>query len=226
MAHSPVQPARLNSFVRTVNYGDSDAVDRYFELSLFGLLATGFLTLASTGRMDLFTMAVMGLALSGRAVLLWRRSPFLLSPAWVRTLTLVYMPVLILDGVFLQATAVNALERWLLALIHFVFFAAVVELFSASRTRDYVFLAILAFAQMLAASTLTIGTVFLLFFALFLLLAISTFTSFEIRRARDRVRGFRPAIPSGGKRAGLAAALSATSVVICTGVVIFSVVLK
>ncbi|MBI2818852.1 MAG: DUF3488 domain-containing protein [Acidobacteria bacterium] len=225
MAHSPSQHARLDSFGGSVNYGDSDAVDRYFELSLFGLLATGFLTLASTGRMDMVTMAMMGLALTGRAVLLWRGNTFLLSPAWVWRLAVIAIALLLVDVVFLQAAAANGLERGFLALIHFIFFLAAVKLFSAYRTRDYVQLAALAFAQMLAASTLTIGTTFLLFFALFLLLSISTFTSFEIRRARDRVRGPRAAIPWGGRRTGLAPALSVTSVLICTGVVIFSVVL-
>jgi transglutaminase-like putative cysteine protease len=202
-----------------------DAADRYFELSLFGLLTTGFLTLATTGRMDTFTLVVMSLALSGKAYLLWYGSDFRLASTWVRGLTVCYLPFLIFDAVFLQAAAVNILERGLLALIHFVFFAEVVELFSASRTRDYVFLAALAFAQMLGASTLTVGTAFLLFFALFLLLAIATFTSFEIRRARDRVAGPRPAIAQAGKWTGLAPALSVTSAIICIGVVMLSTLL-
>jgi transglutaminase-like putative cysteine protease len=202
-----------------------DPADRYFELSLFGLLAIGFITLASTGRMDTITMAIMGLALTGRAILLLRGSEFRLSPDWVRRLTLAYLPFWIFDGLFLQSAAVNMLERWLLALIHFVFFAAVIELFSARRTRDYIFLAALAFAQMLAASTLTVGTAFLVCFGIFLFLSISTFTSLEIRRSRDRFKGFRPEVPLGGKRAGLAAALGATSVIICVGVIFLSFVL-
>ena len=225
MAQSASQHAQPGSFGGSLASGGPDAVDRYFELSLFGLLATGFLTLAATGRMDLFSMTVMGLALIGKAAFLWQGSSFLLSSAWVRRLAVAYIPFFFLDIVFLEYSAVNELERVLLATIHALFFGVAVELFSASRTRDYVFLAALAFAQMLAASTLTIGTAFLLFFALFLLLAISTFTSFEIRRARDRVRGVRPAIPPGGKRAGLAPALSATSAIICGGVVVFSIVL-
>ena len=225
MAHASTRYATAEGLGASLASPAPDAADRYFEFSLFGLLTTGFLTLAATGRMDTITLVVMSLALSGRAYLLWRGSVFRLSATWVRGLTVCYLPFLIFDGVFLQAGAVNILERGLLALIHFVFFAEVVELFSASRTRDYVFLAALAFAQMLAASTLTVGTAFLLFFALFLLLSISTFTSFEIRRARDRVAGPRPAIPAGGKWTGLAPALSVTSAIICTGVVLLSIVL-
>ena len=226
MATTISQPAPIENYRNSTAYSGPDPLDRYFEISLFGLLSTGFLTLASTGRMDLFSMSVMGLALVGRALLLWRGNTFLLSPVWVSRVAIAYIPFFFFDIVFLEASAVNALERGLLAVIHLLFFAAVVKLFSASQTRDYVFLAALAFAQMLAASTLTIGTAFLLCFALFLLLAISTFASLEIRRARERASGFRSlAIPAGGKQAGFAAALGATSIIICTGVVLLTIVL-
>ncbi|HWP83730.1 MAG TPA: DUF3488 and transglutaminase-like domain-containing protein [Terriglobia bacterium] len=203
-----------------------DPIDRYFEISLFGLVATGFLTLAFTGRIDGYTMALMGSALAGKAILLWRGSAFLLSPAWSLRLALAYIPFFVLDGLFLQASAVNALERWVvMAGIHLIFFGAAVELFSACRTRDYLFLAALAFAQMLAAATLTVGTAFLFFFAVFLLLAVSTFTSFEIRRARGRAADVHRLLSPEEKRRGLAPALSATSAAICLGVACLSVIL-
>ena len=70
MPPSASQHAQPGSFGGSLASGGPDAVDRYFELSLFGLLATGFLTLAATGRMDLFSMTVMGLALIGKAAFL------------------------------------------------------------------------------------------------------------------------------------------------------------
>lgn len=186
---------------------------------------TGFLTLAGTGRMDLFTVSLMGLALAFRAALLWRGDSYQLSPLWVSRLTVAYIPFFFFDLIFLLADAVTALERLLLATIHMLFFTAVIKLFSARRIRDYLYLAALAFAQMLAAATLTIGTSFLLFFTLFLLLAICTFTSFEIKRGRDRAVGTHPSVAPTGPKAGLAPALSATAAVICLGVVVLTVVL-
>jgi len=202
-----------------------DPIDRYFELSLFGLLLTGFLTLAGTGRMDLFTMTLMGLALAVRGALLWREESYQLSPLWVTRLTVAYIPFFFLDFLFLLSYAANTLERLLLATIDMLFFTAVIKLFSARQTRDYAYLSALAFAQMLAAATMTIGTSFLLFFVLFLLLAICTFTSFEIKRARDRTAGPRPALPAGGPKARLAPSLSAVAVVICLGIAVLTVVL-
>lgn len=201
-----------------------DPIDRYFELSLFSLLTVGFLTLAGTGRMDFFTLSFMSLALAGRAVLLWRKSRWQLSPRLVTRLTLSYVPFYFLDFWILLAPQETVLERLLLATIHLVFFTAVVKMFSARATRDYVYLAALAFAQMLAAATLTVHTSFLLYFALFLLLAIMTFTSLEIQRARARLAGREPS-PLPLPAARLGSALSGTAVAICAGTVVLTILL-
>ncbi len=220
----PSAPPRGNWGSRTA----LDPVDRYFELSLFFLLAVGFLTLAGTGKMDFFTLALMGAALAGRAMLLWRGSGLQLSPALVTRLTLLYIPFYFLDFLFLEAAAETILERILLATIHLVFFTAAVKMFSARATRDYIYLAALAFSQMLAAATLTVRTSFLLYFALFLMLAIMTFTSLEIKRSRARVAegGDRPpSPPSNDPLARLSSALSGTAAVICGGTVVLAVLL-
>jgi transglutaminase-like putative cysteine protease len=201
-----------------------DPVDRYFELSLFFLLAVGYLTLAGTGKMDQFTVSLMGLALAGRAVLLWRGSSFRLSSQAVFRLAVLYVPFFFLDAFFLAA-AETILERGLLATIHLLFFTAVVKMFSARQSRDYVYLAALAFAQMLAAATLTVQTSYLFFFGIFLLLAISTFTSFEIKRARERAADPGAFLPPSSAKTRLGFALSGTSAGICGGTVLLAGIL-
>ena len=200
-----------------------DPIDRYFELSLFLLLTVGFLTLAGTGKMDAFTVSVMGLALTGRAILLWRRSTFLLAPHWVSRLTVAYIPFYFLDLLFLLQSQDTILERVLLATLHLIFFAAVVKMFSARQARDALYLAALAFSQLLAAATLTVQTSFLLYFALFLLLAISTFASFEMQRARQRVGDSGSWLPSERRR--LAIALGGTSGAVCIGIILLGAIL-
>ena len=54
-----------------------------------------------------------------------------------------------------------------------------------ARTRDYLFLALLAFSAMLASAILTVDTMFLFFFLVFLALAISTFIGLEMRRSAE-----------------------------------------
>lgn len=197
-----------------------DPINRYFNISLFLLFTVGFLTLAGTGKMDLLTTALMGLALTARAVLLWRDSRFQLSPRIVTVLTYLYIVFYFFDVAFLLSSYETRLERLLMATIHLVFFTAVVKMFSAHQSRDYVYLAALALAQMLAAATLTVQTSFLIYFCVFLLLAIATFTSFEIKRARDRA-----GVIALSHTARMEPALTGTSFAICCGTVILASVL-
>ena len=54
-------------------------------------------------------------------------------------------------------------------------FAVVVRTFSLRRNRDYVTLAILSFLMVLASAVLTVDSVFLFFFAGFMLVAVAAF---------------------------------------------------
>ena len=86
----------------------------------------------------------------------------------------------------LAADAQNpALYSALLASIHLMLFAMIVRLFSARTTRDYLFLALLAFSAMLASAILTVDTAFLVFFLVFLALCVSTFMGLEMRRSAE-----------------------------------------
>src|SRR5438093_229507 len=76
-----------------------------------------------------------------------------------------------LSGGFLNAT------------VHLVIFALVVRLFSARRERDYYFLAVIAFLMVLAASVLTVGSMFLLTFSGFMIVAVVAVILMEMRHA-------------------------------------------
>ncbi|MBI4464645.1 MAG: DUF3488 domain-containing protein, partial [Acidobacteria bacterium] len=138
-------------------------------------------------------------------------------------LTVAYIPFYFLDMLFLLESQETILERVLLATLHLIFFAAVIKMFSARQPRDYLYLAALAFAQILAAATLTVQTSFLLYFALFLLLAISTFTSFEIKRARQRISDPGSDLPPGSSRLGTA--LTGISGGVCLGIILLAAIL-
>ena len=225
---APALPSRFPGPPEGLGQGSlapSDPVDRYFELSLFFLLAVGFVTLAGTGKLDFFTLALMAGALAGRAILLWRGSSFHLPPLLVSRITFFYIPFYFFDVVILQVAGETILERVLLATIHLVFFTAAIKMFSARSTRDYIYLAALAFCQMLAAATLTVQTSFLLYFALFLLLAIMTFTSLEIKRSRARVEEAAPRPHSGDPLGRLSSSLSSTAAIICGGTVLLAILL-
>ncbi len=69
------------------------------------------------------------------------------------------------------------------ATVHLALFGVVIRMFSLRRERDNITLAILAFLMILASAVLTVDSVFLFAFAIFMLTAVSTFILMEMRRS-------------------------------------------
>jgi protein-glutamine gamma-glutamyltransferase len=166
------------------------ALDRYFEISLYLLLLTSVLALVSTGKLDLFTMLGAPLALVIKGIRWLRRlAPELssLAATWIVAIYLLFFPVDLwwVSRSIASGSQNPGLMAALLAAIHLMLFVMIIRLYSAKTTRDHLFLAMLAFAAMLCAAILTVGTAYLAFFFAFLLLAISTFIGLEMRRSAE-----------------------------------------
>ncbi len=128
-------------------------------------------------------MLLVGAALAFRGYLLTERRQVVISEDWTTPLTLAYFAFYALDYFLLS-------RSFLTATVHLVLFAVVVRSFSLRRDRDYTMLAILAFLMVLASAVLTVDSVFLFFFAGFMLMAVSTFILMEMRRS-GRAASFR-----------------------------------
>jgi protein-glutamine gamma-glutamyltransferase len=151
-------------------------IQRFFEVSLYLLLFTGFAMLAGTSKLDLFSV-VLGIgALLIKGYLLIRRIEMVVPERWTTYLTLGYVVFFAIDYFLLSQTFLGAL-------VHMVLFAAMVKLFSIHRDRDYVYLGVLSFGMVLAAAVLTVDSLFFAIFCLFVLLAVMTFVSMEMRRS-------------------------------------------
>ena len=164
------------------------AVQRYFEVSLFLLVLDGLLAIVSTGKLDIFSTVVTSsrwlTKASGSGADKDRKFRRALATGLVLAYFLFFPFDLWVISRNLAAGAPNpALYAALLAAIHLLLFAVIVRLFSARTNRDYAFLAVLAFASMLASAILTVETGFLIALAIFLVLAVSTFVALEIRRS-------------------------------------------
>ncbi len=164
------------------------AIRRHFEISLYFLLLTGVLTLVSTGKLDLLTMFVLPAAMLYKGYRWWHGKGPEISNSTASWLTIAYFIFFPFDlwivSRMLAAGAQNpGLYAALLATVHLMLFATVVRLFSASTTRDYLFLTLMGFPSMLAAAILTVDTVFLGFFFVFMGLAVSTFVALEMWRS-------------------------------------------
>src|SRR5215471_3482593 len=124
------------------------AIDRYLEVALYLLVATGFATLASTGGLDAPAVILVGVALVVRGWLIAQRRTVLIPEAWTTALTLIYVVFYLADYFLISAS-------FMTATVHLVLFVMVVRLFSARRDRDYYFLAVIGFLMVLAAAVLT-----------------------------------------------------------------------
>ena len=166
------------------------AIQRYFEVSLFLLVAVSVLTLVSTGKLDPISTLVPPVAVLIKGYRWWRGHGPELSHRTATWLTVLYILFFPADlWLFSRALAVGApneaLYAALLAAIHLLLFVTMVRLYSANTTRDHLFLAMLAFASMLVAAILTVDTYYLGFFLVFLVLAVSTFVGLEMRRSAE-----------------------------------------
>jgi transglutaminase-like putative cysteine protease len=155
------------------------AIEHYFEVSLYLLLLIGFGTLASTGDLDLPSAALALAAFMVRGYTLTRRVSLVIPEGWTTILTLAYAAFYLIEHFLLS-------HSFLRATVHLVLFVMVVRMFSVRRDRDRVMLAVLSFLMVLAAAVLTVNTVFMLFFAAFLIIAVVTFALMEMRFSSQR----------------------------------------
>jgi protein-glutamine gamma-glutamyltransferase len=161
--------------------------EQYFRASLSLLVLSSILTLTSTGKLDLFTSLIAPLAALNKGYRWWHGRPAELSPRAATWCLLVYLAFFPVDALFLSRFFVGGssnppLFALLLAVVHFLIVAMLVRFYSASTDRDALFLSMLSFAAILAAAILTVDTLFLTLFFLFLLCGISTFIGLELRR--------------------------------------------
>ncbi len=152
------------------------AIERYFNVALYLLVLSGFGTLASTGGLDLPAVGLVSLALVFRGYQLLTRREFVIPERWTTYLTLIYVAVYFADYFLVSGS-------FLTATVHLVLFTMLVRLFSLQKTRDHYMLAVLSFLMVLAAAVLTVGSIFVLTFAGFLLVAIVAFVLMEMRHS-------------------------------------------
>jgi protein-glutamine gamma-glutamyltransferase len=190
-----------------------EALQRYFEIALYLLLFAGFGTLASTGGLGLFTVLLVGAALLFRGYLLFRDRTWLIPERGTALLTLGYMAFYVADYFLISGGFLNAT-------VHLVLFVMVVRLFSAQRDRDYYFLAVIAFLMVLSSALLTVDSIFLLAFAIFMLTAVVCFILMEMRHisAKAGVRSRESAI-------ALTHQKMATSLAVASPVLVVSILL-
>ena len=169
--------------------GSWPPVERVFQLSILGLLASGFLALAGSGFIGPITIVVIAGALVVRVLLVTGVIHVDTPPRAVNAVTIAYIGFYPIDYLFISHSFLNATARLIL------FLAAVMAL-TANSDRQYTLLRVIAFLELLAASLVSPNLNFLLFLALFLFFAVGAFASGEVRRA-SKLAGEAAPAPKG-----------------------------
>lgn len=203
----------------TIQAAPALPAEQYFRASLSLLVLTSILTLTSTGKLDLLTSLFAPLAALNKGYRWWHGRPAELSPRAATWCLLVYLAFFPVDALFLSRFFVGSssnppLFALLLAVVHFLIVAMLVRFYSASTDRDAQFLSMLSFAAILAAAILTVDTLFLTLFFLFLLCGVSTFIGLELRRGAAGAISPAPAHRETERKLNRSLSLAALSVAV------------
>jgi len=196
--------------MEALSTGRVSPVDRFFEFSLLGLLASGYLAVAGSGYLDLPTLVVMACALLTRGLMAAGVLQLRIPSVVVSAITLAYVAFYPIDYLFISGSLIPSA-------VHLVFFVAVMKILTATSNRDYFFLKLIALMELLAACVLSSSFNFFGFLLLFLVLGVATFASGEIRQSRSR----RQTIARVSGR-GLSLRLSAVVLVASFGILVLT----
>ncbi|MDQ6707070.1 MAG: DUF3488 and transglutaminase-like domain-containing protein [Acidobacteriota bacterium] len=191
----------------------AESVERFFQFSLLGLVASGYLAVAGSGYLDLPTIALTAAGLLLRGLTIAGIVRFELSIYAINWITLAYVCFYPIDSYFL----VRDFQR---ATVHLVFFLVVIKILTGKSNRDHLYTAAIAFVELLAAAILSASLSFFAFLALYLLCAIAAFTSAEIRRSLQKSNQRASRMPSG--RLHVSTRLATLTGVITAGILVLT----
>jgi transglutaminase-like putative cysteine protease len=155
------------------------AVERFFQLSLLGLVASGFLAVAGSGFLDTPTIVLVCAGLAVRALLVSGWLQFELPEIAINLVTVSYIAFFAADYFYLSRGLLEAT-------VHLVCFLAVMKILTARTNRDYVYTSAIALMELVAAAMISVNLNFFAFLALYLVCAIAAFMSAEIRRSLQK----------------------------------------
>jgi transglutaminase-like putative cysteine protease len=185
-------------------------MQRYFQISCHALIITAFFALGLTGRLDFPAIILFTTGLGVSCYFAIKRLPPPLSARGAFLLSCGYIFFFLVDMVIISGSFIPAS-------IHLVLFLQLAKLFQEKSDKDYFYLIVLSFLQILAASSLTVDMSFAATLFLFLVALVSTLMSFEMFRSERKTKALPQEVV--GPLSGMS--LWATVWIILTAVVLF-----
>src|SRR5439155_16959875 len=151
-------------------------MQRYFQISCHALMISAFSGLALTGRLDSPAIVIFTIGLGVSVYWTVKGLPAPLSSHGAFVLSSAYIFFFLFDSAIISRSFIPAS-------IHLVLFLQLLKLFQEKTDKDYLYLIILSFLQILAASSLTVNISFAATLFLFLVALVSTLMSFDMYRS-------------------------------------------
>ncbi|MEJ7606898.1 MAG: DUF3488 and transglutaminase-like domain-containing protein [Bryobacteraceae bacterium] len=188
-------------------------VEQFFQFSLLGLVASGYLSVLGSGYVDAPAAALAAAGILLRVLLVTGVLRWDLS-RWSNAAALAYIGFYPLDYLYISGAFIPAT-------VHLVFFLAVLRILTARTNRDYFFVKLIAFLELLAATLLSTNLNFFLFLTFFLIFGVATFACSEIRRAAQQQIRFLGRPPHFHLRLAALTASTTAGILLMTAVLFF-----
>src|SRR5215510_6029900 len=157
----------------------------YFRAFSYAMIAVAMLALVLAGGLSLGLAFVFVVVMIGSWLL--ENTKWQLPERIGLGIVLLSIPLFYIDWQYQKAIGEPVERLGVNALAHLIVFLSAVKLVQVKKDRDWVFLYLISFFEVLLAAGLSFSPVFLLTLALYLLCALSAVIAFEIQKARRSI---------------------------------------
>jgi transglutaminase-like putative cysteine protease len=154
----------------------------YFQAFSYVTIAVASLALLLAGGVSLPLALMLWLVM----IVAWKLegTKWQLSERTVLVVVVLSLPLFFVDWKYQQFVGENAGRQGVTALAHLIIFLSIVKLLQQKRDRDWVFLYLISFFEVLLAAGLSFSPIFLGTLSLYLLSSFSTIIAFEIQKSK------------------------------------------
>ncbi|MEP6818999.1 MAG: DUF3488 and transglutaminase-like domain-containing protein [bacterium] len=154
----------------------------YFQIFSYAMIAVATLALLLAGGLSPALAVLFWLVM----VLAWKLedTKWQLSERIVLVVVLLSIPLFLLDWKYQQSSSETVGKVGVAALAHLIVFLSAVKLLQDKKDRDWVFLYLISFFEVLLAAGLSFSPTFLGTLTLYLLCSVSTIIAFEIQKSK------------------------------------------
>src|SRR5262245_11353595 len=144
------------------------SLERYFIFSSYAMFMTGYVMLASTRQLAVFSMGLCAVVLGAGWLIAAERLNWSIGDRVANWLMGGGLAFLLAEWYALGVSPITVT-------LHFVFFAASLRLLRRKTSRDWIWLYLVTFCQVLMTAGMMVSTTFLLLVIIYLFAATSAF---------------------------------------------------